>query len=376
MACVKKLLPHLKTTSNCLALMAAFATAATANPDTVNDPVVPPEEAKTESKIGLKNGSVIVVPVPFANPAIGSGLVLGGAYLFQLDSDVDLSYVGLGVMRSDNGSNAYGGAASLSFANGWSFDFAVAEAEARYDLFFNSFKIPIQQDGLLVNAGVDYNVSETTSVGVALRYLDTNVTLDAGGTVIPPGLIPDVSLEIMSIGARLEWDTRDDDSYPTTGSHLNVSANYGFTLSGASRDYAYSKANFEIYRSLSETSVFAARLSTCATTSDTPFFDQCSIGASDSFRGFSPAQYYDYRLVSSQVEFRQRLGKRFGVVAFGGVGWTGPNYSDLLSSDARAAVGFGLRYRLSQKFPIDFSVDLSTNNESEELLYIYAAQRF
>ena len=41
-----------------------------------------------------------------------------------------------------------------------------------------------------------------------------------------------------------------------------------------------------------------------------------------------------------------------------------------------AAGGFGLRYRVSKKFPVDFSVDGSWNDEHEGLLYISVGQRF
>lgn len=93
-------------------------------------------------------------------------------------------------------------------------------------------------------------------------------------------------------------------------------------------------------------------------------------------RGFNSTQYLDQRLFSVQAELRQRLGRRFGVVAFGGVGRTGPSFDQLRSGGAHAAGGIGLRYRVSMKFPVDFSVDASRNDQGEDLLYIYVGQRF
>lgn len=279
-------------------------------------------------------------------------------------------------MGSDNGSQAYGLAANVSFRSGWGFNLALAEADVRYDLFFGSLKIPIEQDGELFNGGFDYAATETSTFGFNLRYLNTTIGLRTDSTPIPDDLLPDLSLELATLGLRYAWDLRDDDDYPTTGSILSLAVNRGFSLSGASRTYGYSSANFDLYRTVGSEKVVAGRLSTCAASSDAPFFDQCSIGFTDGFRGFNATQFYDARLVSAQAEYRQRLGTRFGFVVFGGVGWTGESYGDLTDNGDRIAGGLGLRYRVSQKFPVDLSMDVSTNNDDEEFLYIFVGQRF
>jgi outer membrane translocation and assembly module TamA len=80
--------------------------------------------------------------------------------------------------------------------------------------------------------------------------------------------------------------------------------------------------------------------------------------------------------VSFQAEFRQRFTNRFGGVAFAGTGWTGDDFGSLRDNGTRSAAGLGLRYRLSRKFPVDFAVDYSHNDQDEGLLYIYVGQRF
>ena len=159
-------------------------------------------------------------------------------------------------------------------------------------------------------------------------------------------------------------------------SKLGVGVNQGFTLSGRTRSYTYASANFDIFQTVGQERVIGGRVSTCAASSNAPFFDKCSIGFSDGFRGFSPTQFYDTRLFSAQAEYRQRIGKRLGYVAFGGIGWTGDSFGSLTDNGDRIAGGLGLRYRVSQEFPIDLSVDVSTNNQDEEFLYIFVGQRF
>ncbi|MEE4187531.1 MAG: BamA/TamA family outer membrane protein [Roseobacter sp.] len=350
--------------------------AAKANPDVVGNSFSSVRTTQEKTEFGLRNGSFLAVPVPFSNPVIGSGLSLGAGYLFQLAPEADTSFVGLGAMGSNNGSQAYGLAANVSFGSGWSFNLAMAEADVRYDLFFGSLKLPIEQDGELFNGGFTYDVTETSSFGFNLRYLSTTIGLRTEGSLIPEELLPDLSLELATIGLSYAWDRRDDHDYPTDGALLSFAVNRGFSLTGASRSYEYASANFDAYRTVGSEKVIAGRISTCAASSDAPFFDQCSIGFTDGFRGFNATQFYDARLVSAQAEYRQRLGERFGFVVFGGIGWTGESYGNLTDNGDRIAGGLGLRYRVSQKFPVDLSVDLSTNNDEEEFLYIFVGQRF
>ena len=367
--------------------IASFFTAATilasvspsqllANPNVVNDGLSSAQLTQKNSDYGISNGSALAVPIPFSNPAIGAGLSLGGGYLFQLSPDADTSFVGLGAMGSDNGSQAYGLASDLSFGNGWGFNLALANADIKYDLFFEGLKLPIKQDGELFNGGITYAVSKTNTFGFNLRYLKTSIGLNTEGTSIPVDLLPDLELELGSLGVSYEWDLRDNDDYPTSGSLVSATINRGFSLSEGSRAYNYASLNLNAYRTVGEEKVVAGRLSACAASTDAPFFDKCSIGFTDGFRGFNPTQFYDTRLISAQTEYRQRLSNRFGFVAFVGIGWTGSELESLTENGERIAGGFGLRYRVSEKFPVDVSVDVTTNNDSEEFLYIFVGQRF
>lgn len=349
---------------------------AEANPNIINKSLKTIDVVEEEQKFGIQNGSLIVAPIPFSNPVIGSGLTLGAGYLFNTSPSADPSFFALGAMASSNGSQAYGLGADVSFQNGWSFDFALAEAQLSYDLFFGSQPFPINQDGTLVKAGADYKLSDKFSVGAGFRYLDSSIRLDVSNTPVPGGLIPDLNLEVATIELRLLWDERNDKTYPTNGKRFSFSANGGEALGVGNRQYGFGKANFDFYRSLSETGVFAGRLSVCAASSDTPFFDTCSLGFSDNFRGFDPLRYLNSRLLSGQIEYRQRIGKRFGVVAFGGLGYTASSFGDLFDNGDRIAVGLGARYRVSKKYPLDFSLDFTTNNDQEEYVYIFIGQRF
>ncbi|WP_240482041.1 BamA/TamA family outer membrane protein [Ruegeria marisrubri] len=331
-----------------------------------------------DETVGFRQGSVVVAPIPFSNPTIGSGLVLGAGYLFQLDEGSDPSVIGAGGLRSDNGSTAAAGAFKLKLDNNrWIIEALYGQADVQYDLFTGIGVIPIRQDGILGRLSLSYGVTPDFSFGATFRYLDTTITpAFAGLPPIPPPFDQFLNVEVANVGVVSDWDTRDDTIYPTSGQVLHFEAFQGYGLSGLVRDYSKSYVNYTFYLSPWAEGVIASRLSVCAASSETPFFDQCGIGTVDSFRGFSATQLLDFRSASLQVELRQRLGERIGLIAFAGAGQTGQSFSDLEAGGTHSAYGVGARYRVSKKFPLDFSIDLSRNDQQEDNLYIYVGQRF
>ncbi|MGI9370104.1 MAG: BamA/TamA family outer membrane protein [Ruegeria sp.] len=336
------------------------------------------EESTKEDSIGFRQGSVVVAPIPFSNPTVGSGLILGAGYLFTLDDGSDPSVLGIAGLKSDNGSIAGGVSLNFNFLeNRWHIKTLFAKADVRYDLFTDNGIFPIQQDGILGRFSLSYGVTPDLSLGAAFRYLDTTINPDTPNLPpLPPPYNRFLDTTYGNAGVIAQWDTRDDTIYPTTGHNLEFEATKGYSLEGVLKDYSKAFANYTHYVSPVEDTTIAARFSICGSSSDTPFFDQCGLGTVDAFRGFSATQFLDLNSVSLQIEVRQRLTKRIGVVAFAGTGLVGDGFGNLRDDGPHSAAGLGVRYRVSKKFPLDFSVDLARNDEQENNLYIYVGQRF
>ncbi len=326
------------------------------------------------ANVGFADGSIIVAPIPFSNPMIGAGLALGTAYLFSIDEGSDPSMLGLGYLGSNNGSKAYGGSASLAFAdNRWTINATLLEADLNYDLILSSVPVPLSQTGLLGRIGLTYGFASGFSLGLEARYLETEVALDTGG-LLPPSLLPSAKGAIASIGLTADFDTRDDTIYPTLGHHLFLRAMQNRITTGTGPDYGKATLTWDLYQPLGDRNVVALRMAACGASSGAPFFDQCSIGGSDNMRGFNSTRFLDERLLSTQIELRTRLTERLGIATFFGAGAVGESFSALNTSGA--AGGFGLRYRVSKKFPVDLTVDATLNDIGDHLLYISVGQRF
>lgn len=329
-----------------------------------------------DTDLGFRNGSLIVAPIPFSNPMIGSGLILGAGYLFQFDPQSDPSVIGLGGLRSDNGSQAVAAAVSLNFnSNRWKMSLGGGTADVKYDLYDGNLIIPLRQDGVLARLTLAYGLTPDLNFGLVSRYLDTTITTQSSlFPNLPPAFQPSADLTILNAGLEANWDKRDDTVYPTDGFRVKLSSQRGFIVDGIGADYNKTYGLFDSYVSLGENTVIASRAAVCHATDAAPFFDACSLGGVDSFRGFNATQILNKRSMSTQLELRQSLSDRIGAVLFAGIGAAGPTFDNLNQSGA--AGGFGLRYRVSKKFPVDFSVDGSWNDEHEGLLYISIGQRF
>jgi outer membrane protein assembly factor BamA len=363
----------------CLAMLAG--TPASADPSVLSGHAIGPmQQAAEHAEFGFRNGSLVVAPIPFSNPMIGTGLALGTGYLFKSDDKSDSSYIGIGGMKSDNGSIAYGAAAKVAFGdNRWRLGGMVAQADANYDLFLHlggaTQTIPINQTGTLANFDIGYGVTETLFLGAAFRYLTSTIS-SAGPGLLPPAYALDADLELFNYALTIDWDRRDDTLYPTTGTRVYAQSSQGMSLTGLGRDYNRSYMNADTYLPIGSGGVLAARLSGCTATRDSPFFYKCSLGMTDGFRGFSATRYLGEQSVSAQVEYRQKFGKRLGAVAFAGAGQVRAAASPVNDGVTHWAGGLGLRFQLSRKFPLDFSVDGSRNSDGDNLLYVYVGQRF
>lgn len=338
--------------------------------------LAPLSSASSKPEFGLRSGSLIVAPVPFSDPMIDAGLALGAGYLFKIDEGSDTSMLGVGYLKSQNGSTGYGLTFNLAFKdNRWSVGATYIDADINYDLISRLGTLPIEQKGELIKLKLMYGITSELHLGVSARYLESNIR---SSNPVFPNLPTNIRLpdgfSTVGFGIVADYARLDDKIYPTSGFNLAFSSTYNEPSNRFGDEYFKSILTYDKYISAGNDGVLALRLAGCSAPGRVPFYDLCSLGGTDSFRGFNITEFLDNALLSSQVEFRKRLGKRIGVVAFGGVGAVGGGFDDL--DDVGSAVGLGLRYRVSKKFPVDFAVDGSINDEGEQLLYVSVGQRF
>jgi hypothetical protein len=72
-------------------------------------------------------------------------------------------------------------------------------------------------------------------------------------------------------------------------------------------------------------------------------------------------------MFATQAEYRIELPKRFGLVAFGGVGGTARRWNDFRSDQLLRAAGAGLRFKLDKKNHINYRIDVAFGREGRTL---------
>ncbi|MCV2866954.1 outer membrane protein assembly factor [Defluviimonas sp. WL0075] len=343
-------------------------------------------QAAAKADLGFRRGSVIVAPIPFSNPMIGSGLTLGAGYLFTLPGSKP-SGAGLAKLKSSNGSEGLGGGFSLSFADGgWSVSLFAAEATLFYDFpLGSSVNIPIKQTGEAYALRVDRGISESLSAGVSFTYLDSTIGIDSPGLgVLPPILRPDADLSLGKVGLDVTFDTRDDTFYPTEGTLVAASLSYGVEVDSIfggnfkvlDRSYTKGLLSAAHYREVGESGVLAAKASLCGLAYSAPFFDACGVGLANGLRGFGALDDLEPWSAAVQAEYRGRLSNRFGYVVFAGFGGGGESLGSMSFDSGGFAAGVGLRVRVSRKFGLDYAIDYARNDDQEDFLYVTLGQRF
>jgi hemolysin activation/secretion protein len=80
-------------------------------------------------------------------------------------------------------------------------------------------------------------------------------------------------------------------------------------------------------------------------------------------------------MLTAQAEYRWRFYKRWGAVAFAGVGQVAENFGDYNTDNLLPSAGIGARFMLSEKNRLNLSVDYAVGKDTSAL-YFYVAESF
>lgn len=152
----------------------------------------------------------------------------------------------------------------------------------------------------------------------------------------------------VGVGVTLDYDTRDNLTAPERGYMVSLrqmvfprflgNGNYGFSLT----EFAGN-----IYFPAWKNSTIASRLHGRFTYGNTPWSMLSSVGGSYTLRGYYENRYRDKNALDLTVELRQRIWKRWGIVAWGGLGSVfhgkGIRFRELLPN-----CGIGIRWEFKK----------------------------
>lgn len=322
-----------------------------------------------------RRGSIVAAPLPISSPAIGSGVVLAGGYIFPLrksDKVSQPSAIGTAVLITNNGSQGWGlggdfyfkqdtyHITTIFFRGNINYDFyGVGTASGDADR-----KSPLKQTGEVFLGDFLYRPRWKFSVGPRLLVGNSIITLrpsSGNGQPMPS----DIGLHsrLTALGFHISRDTRPNRFYPTNGTLLDFTSMFFSDALGSKYSFESYRFMFNFYRSLNKKQVLAYNLHTCATAGEAPFYGQCIYGTNSELRGYVAGRYIDRDMIATQVEYRLVLPWRFGIVLFGGLGEVAPSVEDFRWDNILPAGGGGLRFKVSKKYNLNFRADLAQGKD-------------
>lgn len=332
-----------------------------------------------------KNSDLLIVPIPQSSPSLGTGVTAVGALFYNPNGSKEPWTTGVAVMATSNGSWAAGAGHKMA----WSKDRFRLTAFGGYgdvNLRFYGIgplagqankSVDINDTGIIAFADLETRVSPNFYIGPKLVFVDLKVSLRPNREVPPEVVLPvrDFESRLVQAGLAATYDSRDSSLYPRNGLYGQTSWMFGTKALGG--DFTNDRLTVagNMYRSIGVRTVLAARISACAVSKGSPFYDICLYGSSSDLRGYETGRYRDRASWATQIEIRHGFTGRFGVAAFAGVGGIAPSIGDIGSSTILPAVGAGVRWQVSKQTPINLRIDYARGKDSGAL-YISVGEAF
>lgn len=236
--------------------------------------------------------------------------------------------------------------------------------------------VPLDQTFFMTAGVLLRRVVGNIYLGASMIYLETSVNLpDSLGPGVPP--VPDQShAQLLAPGIQGEFDSRDNDYWPSSGSLAELKARFFSTASGESGSFQRYQVAWSWYNGLKGPDlVLATNINACAAPGDAPFYGLCMLGNGRyNMRGYTQGRYRDHYGNVVQAELRGHKG-RGGAVVFAGVGQVAASGQDIFGAPLLAAGGLGLRYQLTKKYPMHMRLDYAWGRDGG-LLYFSVGEAF
>ena len=225
---------------------------------------------ETKRRKGDKKGEFFVAPVPFRNPQIGWGLMVLSGYIFRLDKenpDTPPSVAGAGGFYTENDSwGAFAGGKFFTRDDTWRLSAGAFTGRINYDFYGvgtdpgdSDFSLPFRAEfgGVLIEAMRKIVPDLYGGLRWTLGHSETTIR---NGLAIPPELRPPAfDADISAPGLLLQYDTRDNNFYPTKGMLADARALFHSPSVGDTFEYQVYELAFRHYPSLDDKTVLAWR---------------------------------------------------------------------------------------------------------------------
>jgi hypothetical protein len=338
--------------------------------------IAPPEEGKSD---------FVIMPIPISNPTVGTGLGLASMFLYSADKKSPISSTMLGGFYTSNESWGVGVAQNtFLYEDRLRLNGLAGYGNINMDFYGigsgagdRGVSVPITQKGFFFMPEALIRIAGRLYGGLRYRYLGMETVLDLNALANNRIDLPPITAKVKSSAVALvmNYDSRDNSFNPYGGIFLDVNATFAAEALGSDFDYQIYQAAYNQYFQIADRMVLAYRAFGKFTAGRVPVFDLSFFGTHSDLRGYPGGLYVDKMMIATQLEYRWRFWKKWGMVAFAGIGEVAPKLNEFGSGNYLPSYGAGLRYTVSEANRVNVSVDYARGKAGDGV-YFYIGEAF
>lgn len=223
-----------------------------------------------------------------------------------------------------------------------------------------------------LSANVDYvrRVVGGLSLGVGadFRYIKCGDMSDLALRYLQDGGADNLSVTTTGVGAELKYNGRYvDEENITKGVFVQLSGDiHPKVLGSHSNTLWHVEATVDYYQPLWRGGVLAFDFYADMWSKNTPWQLWAKVGGDNRMRGYYYGRYTDKKMVTAQMEFRQRIYGVLSGVVWGGVGSVFPEYKYFDIDDLLPNYGVGIRVAVARN--LSFRIDYGFGRNAHGLI--------
>ena len=199
----------------------------------------------------------------------------------------------------------------------------------------------------------------------------------------PNGLLENTdapgALGSTSAGVELAmiYDSRDNILNAYKGTFISLTHGFYGEWLGGTNKFELTKLDFRYYMQPlgKSSSILGIQFISEFSWNDAPLLEKGRLGGKDIMRGYFEGRYTDNHLIATQIEWRQKLTHRLGVVGFLGIGKVAPKLNSFSDSALRTSFGVGVRFLIDEEENLNLRLDFGRGNEKTNY-YFNIAESF
>lgn len=183
--------------------------------------------------------------------------------------------------------------------------------------------------------------------------------IDAAGLHLFRG--EDLTQQARTVGLSYTYDTRDFILNAYRGWFFQLDQT--FTPRFLGNDYCFSSTELttSTYRQVWKGGILAGEFHSRFNYGNPGWSMMCDVGSTSRMRGYYEGRYRDKNIMELQVELRQHVWKRNGVVVFAGVGQVFPEFDALRWKRMLPSAGFGYRWEFKHRVNVRIDCGFTRN---------------